>query len=582
MKKKFQRSTERHSFLQKSGLKGGGLNLLQAILDKTLPERPPVSSRLEVPKGIGKGQHVVILGAGVAGLATAYELLKHKETHYTVTILEAADRVGGRSLTLRPGDSFTEVAGDEVYTQTCDFTEESGQPYPPYLNAGPGRIPSSHINVLNFCKELNVELQVYVMESRSNLVYAEGIFDQRQRINRRIGFDTRGYIATYLYHSLDQVEDLDQNEKKQFQSLLISFGNLTSDGSYTGVNDSGYPRSGYEILPGVHEPGTPEKPLKFSDLLSSAFWQLSFYQPDDMLWQQTSFQPVGGMDMIEKALEREIKAMGGEIRLNSPVTKVRRAGNRFLISYDNQGTEVSVKGDYCISNMPIPFLEKIIDIKEFSEDYAQALLNVFATPCFLQPTCKVGWQAERKWWQNPNEVSGNPNSEHQIIPIFGGISWTSDEMVQMWYPSDNYHGQYGVLTGAYNYSQNAAKWGTWSPEKRLEAAREGAANLHGPEFANALGKGLSIAWQNIPTQKGGWASWKDVPDSTDSYNALLEGDNGFFVIGDQVSHVIGWKEGAVASALNVFAQVTEVEDYFVPFVRSVPNTEALVQGHFRA
>ena len=64
---------------------------------------------LKIRAGIGKGEEVVILGAGVGGLTAAYELLKSKADYDKVPVLEARDRVGGRSLTLRPGDKFTEV-----------------------------------------------------------------------------------------------------------------------------------------------------------------------------------------------------------------------------------------------------------------------------------------------------------------------------------------------------------------------------------------------------------------------------------------------------------------------------------------
>ena len=49
---------------------------------------------------------VLVLGAGVAGLACAYELGK---AGYDCTVLEARDRVGGRNLTLRGGDAVTEL-----------------------------------------------------------------------------------------------------------------------------------------------------------------------------------------------------------------------------------------------------------------------------------------------------------------------------------------------------------------------------------------------------------------------------------------------------------------------------------------
>src|SRR6185436_19152953 len=44
------------------------------------------------------GRKVVIIGAGFSGLAAGYEL---KSAGYTVTLLEARNRIGGRVLTFR-------------------------------------------------------------------------------------------------------------------------------------------------------------------------------------------------------------------------------------------------------------------------------------------------------------------------------------------------------------------------------------------------------------------------------------------------------------------------------------------------
>ena len=45
-------------------------------------------------------KNVVVIGAGPAGLTAAYELLE-KSNDYSVTILEASDRIGGISQTVK-------------------------------------------------------------------------------------------------------------------------------------------------------------------------------------------------------------------------------------------------------------------------------------------------------------------------------------------------------------------------------------------------------------------------------------------------------------------------------------------------
>src|SRR5437762_6151010 len=65
------------------------------------------------------GKHVVVIGSGVGGLTTAYELLAHN-SDVRVTILEARDRTGGRCLTLRTGDTLIEDKNSDLYSSPGD------------------------------------------------------------------------------------------------------------------------------------------------------------------------------------------------------------------------------------------------------------------------------------------------------------------------------------------------------------------------------------------------------------------------------------------------------------------------------
>jgi monoamine oxidase len=126
---------------------------------------------------------VVILGGGVAGLACAYELGK---AGYDCTILEAADRVGGRNLTLRGGDRLGEMGGE---TQTAEFEEGT------YFNAGAGRIAPWMVT-LDYCRELGVPIEVFVNNNASAYVYTRGMkAPVRSRTARA---DLYGYVAELL------------------------------------------------------------------------------------------------------------------------------------------------------------------------------------------------------------------------------------------------------------------------------------------------------------------------------------------------------------------------------------------------
>src|SRR6185295_19963253 len=82
-----------------------------------------------------------------------------------------------------------------------------------------------------------------------------------------------------------------------------------------------------------------------------------------------------------------------------------------------------------------------------------------------------------------------------------------------------------------------------------------------PRFAEfvPLDLGLSIAWQLVPYQEGGWADWNWEGGQQQAYDRLLDPDKQFRVVGDQVSYLPGWQEGAVLSAHHVVEQIANVK-----------------------
>ena len=109
-------------------------------------------------RGAANGASVVVLGGGLAGLATAYELTK---LGYDCRILEARMRPGGRCHTVRRG-----TVGEETgSTQIAAFDEGL------YYNPGPMRIPHHHQITLGYCRELGVAIEVFVNENEATYLY---------------------------------------------------------------------------------------------------------------------------------------------------------------------------------------------------------------------------------------------------------------------------------------------------------------------------------------------------------------------------------------------------------------------------
>ncbi len=67
-------------------------------------------------------KHVVIIGAGPAGLTAAYELLK-KSNEFQVTILEESDAIGGISKTIQYNGNRMDIGGHRFFSKNEEVTK---------------------------------------------------------------------------------------------------------------------------------------------------------------------------------------------------------------------------------------------------------------------------------------------------------------------------------------------------------------------------------------------------------------------------------------------------------------------------
>ena len=112
--------------------------------------------------------------------------------------------------------------------------------------------------------------------------------------------------------------------------------------------------------------------------------------------------------------------------------------------------------------------------------------------------------------------------------------------------------------------------------------------LFGKAFGDGLRDGVAIAWQNMPYIKGGWAQWHVVENAVHHFNKLDQGtgvtgldselsDPVFFIVGDQISSLPGWQEGAITSALMALGRMAR-PDLEIPYLKKLPDTRLMVEG----
>jgi monoamine oxidase len=463
-----------------------------------------------LPAKIGNGTHVVILGAGIAGLVTAYRL---ERAGFSVTLVEARRRTGGRNWTLRHGDKVEMIGEVE---QRVGFSKGM------YFNAGPARIPSLHQGLLGYCKLLGVPVEVEVNFSDSALLQSDGSFNGKPIQERQAINDFRGRIAELLSKAtnrgaLDQ--ELTADDKERLIGFLRTYGDLSKDNLYKGSE-----RSGYKVPPGAYDQnGVRRDPLSFRDLLKDNVLDSMMFE-DYIVMQATMFEPVGGMDRIPAAFHRSIKS---PILLGAEVSRIRQRAEKTEIVYldRSSGKNHRLSADYLVCTIPLPVLARMNT--DFSPHVKQAIAGAQ-----YDHAAKVAFESPRFW---------------EAEQIYGGLSFGGPATGAVWYPSTGYQSARGIILGAYVAGEPAKAFEALPISRQIDMARHAIDKLHPGHGAN-LGAVVAVDWSKIPYNLGPWIHWTDSASDTSAYRLLNQPEGRIYFTGAHLSQLPGWQEGAVLAA----------------------------------
>lgn len=305
----------------------------------------------------------IIIGAGPAGLTAAIELLKHSDIKPIV--LEASEFVGGISRTIRFNDNRMDIGGHRFFSKSDEIINWWLEILPLEKNAEINQgisYQNKHrtLNVESVDDKQDSENVMLIRKRKSRILYDKKFFDYPITLSVRT-LSNLGFIkivkigCSYIWSRLFPI----RKEKNLEDFFINRFGKelyLTFFKSYTEkvwgkkCTDIGVDW-GRQRIKGLSVSKT------ITDAISRIFRKKSIDQKDveTSLIEYFMYPKYGPGHMWENVAQK-VKEQGGEIIMNSRVTKLKYQNNKVIsATYTtvDTGEEIELEAGYFLSTMPI-------------------------------------------------------------------------------------------------------------------------------------------------------------------------------------------------------------------------------------
>lgn len=526
---------------------------------------PPKDITTIKEPGSCRGSSLGIIGGGLAGLASAFELRK---LGFDITIFETQEnRIGGR-----------------VYTHYFDKEKRF------YGEFGAMRIPVSHETTWHYINTFALKTRPFIQNNENTFIYVRNKRARNDKNGRSVMENIypefnltpiervtpwQKLIGDALVNNLMKIKPEIRKELIQIKddySPIIKY--IGSKSIREVLEKSGLSQEAIDLISGIApflgsfyynsysenliEEYTLDYAYRYKIVEGMINFPLSFY------YSLLSEKPKEYSSINEKNLGKVVWGNGKTV--TGIFEDVKE--NKVMLEYTNSKSseKQSQAFDFVVCAIPFSSLRNLEIHPMFSDRKMQAIKEVFYTS-----SQKTLFMCRERFWER-----GNKDER-----IFGGGSNTDLPISTIWYPShnismynedvngkdmldlksNNLFDNLGVLLASYNLNLDSIRLGNLSDNVRFEKIKRQLEAVHGLRegyLESVIEEYMTVDWNREKGFYGGFCYFKPEQQFLFSYAMEQpEYNNKIYFAGEHISLTHGWIEGALSSGMKAANNIAE-------------------------
>jgi monoamine oxidase len=451
----------------------------------------------------GTAKKIIVVGAGLAGLSAAYELL---QAGHEVSILEARARAGGRVYTLR------EPFSDGLHAE-----------------AGAMSVFDNHHWTMKYIKLFDLALDPYVPSKLSSLLYLRG-----RRIEVKTGqpldyplqltsdekqLGRRGMWEKYVVPAIKEMGDytaadwppegLKKYDRMSFFEFVLKQGASSDAAMLLGLGGLGGLGDGAQSVSALV-------------LLREAAHRAMMKQ---------SFTIRGGSDILPRAFAAKLS---DRIRYGAPVVRIEQDAKQVRAVYLQAGAQTSLVADHLVCAVPFPVLKRIEISPRFSEEKQRAIEQLPYTS-----VARTFLQTRKRFWIDEGLTGSATTDLSNMLVTDGAV---------------HQPGIRGILE-SYLSGAKARQVMALKESERVSTVLDLVEKVH-PNVRQNFEVGITKCWDEDEWSRGAYA-WYKPGQMISLMPHVVRPEGRVHFAGEHASSLFGWMQGALESGNRAAQEVND-------------------------